>query len=135
GVMQSRVRGVSTAAEDPVERSRIDTVIRQQAWSMLKQQIAAMGESRNGWTKPGLIGNYGDDWMMRTVANFAGIWANNQAEVVYFGNGSASPLSGSETYTMTFARNELPDAHVKYFWSIIAVDGKNFRVIPNAKDR
>src|SRR5262245_37969287 len=121
GVMQSRVRGVSTTAEDPVERARIDKVIRQQAWPMFKQQIAAMGEARNGWVKPRLIGNYGDDWLMRTVANFVGIWANNQAEVVYFGNGNASPLDGSATYTMTFSNTELPDVHVKYFWSVIAV--------------
>jgi hypothetical protein len=135
-VMQSKVRAVSGAANDTGDRKRIDEVIKRQAWASLKQQIAAMGVSRNGWVKPRIAGNYGDDWAMRTVVNYTGIWANNQQEVVYFGNGAGTtPLHGSETYTMTFPTPDQPDAHVRYFWSVTCVDAVNYRVIPNRRNR
>jgi hypothetical protein len=85
--------------------------------------------------KPRVAGNYGDDWLMRTVVNFTGIWANNQHEVIYFGNGRIAPLNGSDTYTATFAKDDLPDSRVRYFWSVTCVDAVNYRVIPNAQHR
>ncbi|MGT2491742.1 DUF1214 domain-containing protein [Cupriavidus basilensis] len=36
---------------------------------------------------------------------------------------------------MTFAKADLPAGHVKYFWSVIAVDSSDFRVIPNPRNR
>jgi hypothetical protein len=134
-VIQSKVRAVSGAAGDPAERKRIDDVIRKQAWARLKQQIAVAGATGNGWVKPRVAGNYGDDWLMRTVVNFTGIWANNQQEVIYFGNGRIAPLNGSDTYTATFAKDDLPDSRVQYFWSVTCVDAVNYRVIPNAEHR
>jgi hypothetical protein len=97
-VIQSRVRAVSGAARDPGERKHIDDVIRKQAWTRLKQQIAAAGATGNGWVKPRVAGNYGDDWLMRTVVNFTGIWANNQHEVIYFGNGRIAPLKSMNRF-------------------------------------
>jgi hypothetical protein len=41
-----------------------------------------MGATGNGWMRPRVTGNYGSDYQIRSIANFAGIWANNQKEVV-----------------------------------------------------
>ena len=48
------------------------------------------------WMRPRLIGNYRTDYTMRSVANYAGIWANTGKEVVYF---AGLGLDGSQTYT------------------------------------
>ena len=80
-------------------------------------------------------GAYGDDWLGRTIANLVGIWSNTMSEVVYFGGGTATPLSGSDTYTLTFPKDDLPKSHVQYFWSVICVDAVDYRVVPNAQNR
>jgi hypothetical protein len=85
--------------------------------------------------RPRVAGNYGPDWLMRTVANLTGIWANTSAEVVYFGNGRAVPLDGADVYTMRFAADDLPSSHAHYFWSVTCVDSTAFRVVPNALQR
>ena len=64
-----------------------------------------------------------------------GIWSNTMSEVVYFGGGTATPLSGSDTYTLTFPKDDLPKSHVQYFWSVICVDAVDYRVVPNAQNR
>ncbi|WP_258396863.1 DUF1214 domain-containing protein [Cupriavidus alkaliphilus] len=58
--------------------------------------------------------------------------------MVYFKtdtDGTGAKLDGGNVYTVTFPKADLPARHVKYFWSVIAVDSKNFHVIPNAKNR
>src|SRR5262245_36748943 len=72
------------------------------------------------------------------MANFAGIWANNTAEVVYFKtatDGDGTKLDGGNVYTMTFPKDQLPSSMASYFWSVTAVDSKNFRVIENPNKR
>lgn len=133
--MQSKVRAVATAATHPPERNRIDSIIRQQAWAMLEHARMAIGTYGHGWVHPKVTGAYGDDWLGRTVANLAGIWSNTMNEVVYFGGGNASPLNGSDTYTLTFSKDDLPKSHARYFWSITCVDAVDYRVVPNPLDR
>jgi len=134
--LQARVRALAAAiAGSTIERSRVDSIIRQEAWPALKRHVASMGAFSNGWVHPRMAGHYGNEWFMRTVANFIGIWANDQAEVVYFGAGVATPLSGSDTHTATFAKDNLPSSHVRYFWSVTCVDAVQYRVIPNPRNR
>lgn len=134
--LQATVRAVAMmVATNKHDRERVDGVIRQFAWLRIKQAVAEMGVRENGWIRPRVAGNYGADWTMRTVANFTGIWANNQSEVVYFGTGSGTPINGSQTYTMTFPKDNLPGSHVDYFWSVTCVDSLEYRVVPNAENR
>ena len=89
--------------------------------------------TRDKWTHTlGLAGNYGSDYLMRSVTNLAGIWANTQKEVVYFG---AVGIDGNQTFTQTWPADSLPASKAKYFWSVIMVDGAEFRVIPNPLNR
>jgi hypothetical protein len=126
-------RAIATAARDVEELQRIDNVIVKQAIPQFQKALYAMGTTRNGWLRPGTIGNYGSDYRTRSLINYAGIWANNTKEVVYFktnADGKGKPVDGSNTYTMTFPKGQ-PDNLVRYFWSIIAVDSVKFQVIEN----
>jgi len=82
--------------------------------------------------RPRVTGNYGSDYQIRSIANLAGIWANNQKEVVYF---MVEKLDGSKTYTQTYPKDALPASKVGYFWSVIAVDSAKFQVISNPVNR
>jgi hypothetical protein len=130
--IRERARAVAKAAADPAQRTRIDEVIRKYAIPAFQGEVQKMGKVVNGWMRPRLIGNYRTDYTMRTVSNYAGIWANNGKEVVYF---AGMGLDGSQTYTQTFPKEALPLSKTRYFWSVIAVDTTDFKVIPNQLNR
>lgn len=120
------------------DRTRVQKAIETIAWPKFKASFATMGTTTNGWNRPSTIGKYGDDWMTRTLINYAGIWANSTEEAVYFktdSDGTGTKLDGGKAYSMTFPADGLPATHVRYFWSVIAVDSTRFRVIPNSKKR
>ena len=107
-------------------------MIRKYAIPAFQGEIQKMGKAENGWVRPRFIGNYRTDYTMRSVANYAGIWANNSKEVVYF---AGQGLDGSQTYSLTFPKEAMPGSKTRYFWSIIAVDGVDYKVIPNQLNR
>ncbi len=129
---QRRARAVALAAKDPKERAKIDAIIREQAIPAFMALVKEPGVARNGWIRPRIAGNYANDYATRSLANFAGIWANNTKEVVYFLGGG---LNGSETYIQSYPKDALPVSKTQYFWSVVAVDTENFRVIPNSLNR
>jgi hypothetical protein len=122
---------VAKAAADPAQRTRIDELIRKYAIPAFQGEIQKMGKPENGWVRPRFIGNYRTDYTMRSVANYAGIWANNSKEVVYF---TAQGLDGGQTYTQTYPKDALPSSKTRYFWSVIVVDG-DYKVIQNPLNR
>src|SRR5262245_14697693 len=130
--VRDKVRAVAKAAADPAQRSRIDEVIRKYAIPAFLGEIPKMGKMVNGWIHPRFIGNYRTDYVMRSIANYAGIWANNSKEVIYF---TAQGVDGSQTFTQTYPKDALPASKTRYFWSVIAVDGVDFKVIPNSLNR
>lgn len=91
-----------------------------------------LGMNQNGWTRPEFVGNYHKDYLMRTVVNMIGLWANNNKEATYFG---IAAIDGSKTFTLTFPKEALPKEKSKYFWSIIAVDNIKYQVLPNPLKR
>jgi hypothetical protein len=129
---QRRARAVALAAKDPKERAKIDAVIREQAIPAFEELALHSGPVKNGWIHPRAFGNYANDYAMRSVVNLVGIWANNAKEAVYFG---IVGLDGGETYLQTYPKTALPGSKAKYFWSVIAVDGEKFQVIPNSLNR
>ena len=137
--LQEQVAAVEALVKSGNEgRARVQTVIETIAWPALQQKLQNLGVSRNGWSRPQTIGNYGEDYLSRTAINLIGIWANNTNEVVYFktdSDGTGTKLDGGKTYAITFPADALPISKVKYFWSVIAVDSVKFQVIPNALDR
>lgn len=130
--VREKVSAVAKAAADRTQRARIDEVIRRQAIPAFHSEIPKMGKAEHGWVRPRLVGNYRTDYVMRSIANYAGIWANNTKEVVYF---TAQGLDGSQTFTQTFPKDELPRSKTRYFWSAIVVDATDFKIIPNSLNR
>lgn len=130
---QANVKAVEALVKSGAAgKERVDKIIKEQSLPKIVQTLHNLGMSKNGWTRPRVVGNYENEYLLRTTINFAGIWANNMAEVTYFGK---IGIEGSDTYTLTFPKVALPASKAKYFWSVIAVDGKEFKVIPNPLNR
>jgi hypothetical protein len=129
---QSKARAVAAAAADPAQRAHIDEVIHSQAVPAFFAAIPKMSPAVNGWVHPHLTGNYGHDYLMRSIVDFTGIWANTPWEAVDFGG---SRYDGNQTYTETYSKDALSALKTRYFWSVTAVDSKDHRVIPNPLNR
>ena len=69
---------------------------------------------------------------MATIIRKDGTRQNNTGEAVYF---ASTNNDGNQTLYVTFPADALPKSKARYFWSITAVDGERFRVIPNALKR
>jgi hypothetical protein len=130
--LANAVRALDELAHDPSFRVPLDDVIRRRAIPAFYTAVREAGPVKNGWTHPRVFGNYGKDYLMRSIVNMIGLWANTAKEAVYFGR---MDIDGSRTYTQTFPKAGLPDAKARYFWSVVAVDNVRYRVIRNALDR
>jgi hypothetical protein len=138
--LQEKARGIAKAVKYPTERARVDHVIRTRAFADLGKAGAVIGHgtAQNGWARPGVVGEYGLDYLARTLVNNGGIWANIKPEVLYYrGNHdqAGADLNADNVYTLTFPRDQLPAQYATFFWSVIAVDGVRFRVLPNPINR
>jgi len=130
--VRDKVVAVTKAVADRAQRARIEEVIQRQAIPLFRAAAARPGKLVNGWVFTSPVGNYRTDYLMRSVANYAGIWANNTKEVVYF---AGVGLDGSQTFIQTFPKDALPRSKTRYFWSAIVVDGADFKVISNPLNR
>jgi hypothetical protein len=138
--LQEKARAIAAAVQEPAERARVDKVIRTRAFADLGKaaRIVGHGTIRNGWLRPGVAGEYGLDYVARTLVNTGGIWANIKPEVLYYRGGvddAGVEFSGDNVYTLTFPKDQLPSRFATHFWSVIAVDGVRFQVLPNPLNR
>jgi len=137
--MQQRVRAVAAyVASGPQARSAVDAQIRKIVPEFIEYTFSKSAPYRNHWVGGGAAGNYGADYRIRTVANYAGIWANTPDEVLYFvatRDANEQPLSGSNSYVMHFPADKLPETVIEAFWSVILVGVPDYRVVPNALNR
>jgi hypothetical protein len=130
--LQQKVTATQSLVKTPTGKTRVDSVIRHKGIPLLFESIQNRILSKNGWYRPTATGNYGDDYKLRTAVDYARIWANNKEEVTYF---VRKDIDGGMTYTLMFPKEALPSSKADYFWSVIAVDSVNFRVLPNAQKR
>jgi hypothetical protein len=138
--LQATTRAIAHAVKDPATRARVDQVIRSKAFAEFKKSMPTLGDGtvRNGWVLSSTIGVYGKNWLLRTLVNDGGIWANTMDEVIYykaFVDPAGNPLSGDHAYKLHFPKGQLPAQYATYFWSVIAVDSAHRRVLPNPLKR
>lgn len=137
--LQSNVRDVAKQAADSASRSAIDKLLREKIIPAFQQySVAEAGATGNNWIGTTIIGNYGDDFAIRTAANYVGIWANARHEVIYFvttRDGDGAPLSGANNYVIHFPASALPDSVVNAYWSLSLVDVPGFLAVPNPLNR
>ena len=138
--LSDKTRAIAKAIKDPHERTRVDQVIRSRAFADIGKASARIGHGtvKNGWARPGVVGEYGLDYLARTLVNNGGIWANIKPEVLYYRGSldqAGAELSSENIYTLTFPKDGLPAQFATFFWSVIAVDSHRFRVLPNPVNR
>jgi hypothetical protein len=137
--MQQKVRAVAAySASGEQARAAIDAQLKPAIERFKEDALTKTAPYRNHWLCGAIGGNYGDDFRRRTAANYAGIWANNPAEVVYYPGTRDSddkPLDGSASYVMHFPADSLPDSVVNAYWSVILVGVPDYRVVPNPLKR
>jgi hypothetical protein len=137
--MQQKVRAVAAyAASSPEALTAVDARIRKTIPEFIKYTFTKSAPYRDHWVGGGRAGNYGADYLLRTVANYAGIWANTSDEVIYFvatRDSDEQTLNGSNSYVIHFPADKLPEAVIDAFWSVILVGVPDYRVVPNALNR
>jgi hypothetical protein len=138
--MQERARQIAAfIARNEANRTAIDMILKQNALPALVQFIRSYGDARGGWVATtGKLKGFGEDYWFRTAANYAGIWWNNNEEVVYFigeKDDTGEPLNGDYAYVIHFDKENLPEKHVHAYWSLTMMSLPDYRVVPNAMDR
>lgn len=137
--MQQKVRAVAAyAASGPEARATVDARIRTTVPEFIEYTFTKSAPYRDHWVGGGQAGNYGADYRTRTVANYAGIWANTSGEVIYFiatKDSDEQTLNGSNSYFIHFPANKLPETVIDAFWSVILVGVPDYRVVPNTLNR
>ena len=138
--LQEKARAIAKVVKDPAERARVDQVIRGHAFADMAKASAIIGHGtvQDGWARPGVVGEYGLDYLARTMVNNGGIWANIKPEVLYYRGSldqAGAELNSDHVYTLTFPKDGLPAQYATFFWSVIAVDSHRFRVLPNPINR
>jgi hypothetical protein len=118
--MQQKVRAVAAyAASSPEARAAVDVRIRKLIPEFIEYTFTKSAPFRNHWVGGGRVGNYGADYRLRTVANYAGIWANTSDEVIYFAatrDADERTLNGSNSYVIHFPADKLPESVIDAFW-------------------
>lgn len=137
--MQQKVRSVAEyVASAPEARAAVGARIGKLVPEFIEYAFTKSAPYRNHWVGGSPVGNYGADYRLRAVANYAGIWANTIDEVIYFvatRDSDEKPLNGSHSYVMTFPADKLPASVVDAFWSVILVGVPDYRVVPNPLNR
>lgn len=95
------------------------------------------GEASNFWrvARKG-IGNYGSDYLQRSVVWYKGALANKPAESLYpstFQDSTGQFLDGTFNYELKFTKDELPP--VSQFWSLTMYLFKNAFLVDNEINR
>lgn len=134
--MQQQARAVAAyVASSPDARAAVDALLRKKVVPEFEKYVFTQASPyKNHWLVANTAGNYGTDFWSRASANYAGIWANSPAEVVYLvatRDADEKPLDGSNSYVIHFPADSLPSSVVNSYWSVILVGVPDYRVVPN----
>lgn len=119
-------------------RTAVDDIIKDKALPQLQAFLQDGGDSRSGWTCTRQWLQFGDDILFRAAVNYAGIWWNSSAEVVYYmgmGDKDGGSLHGDHTYAIHYEPEDVPGQHVNAYWSLTLLSLPDYRVVPNELDR
>ena len=137
--MQQKTRAAAAyAASSQEARAKVDAQIRKIIPEFEEYAFTKSAPYRNHWVGGAAIGNYGANYRLRAVANYAGIWANTIDEVIYFvatRDSNEQALNGSSSYVIHFPADKLPESVINAFWSVILVGVPDYRVVPNPLNR
>ena len=136
--LQDKVRAVAAAVSNPEERKRVAAILKTKSIPAFFEMTRDFGTQKGGWSVAYTAGDYGDRFELRTIGNYLSIWANTAKEVIHFsGNKDANGygLSGNQSYTIHFPKEQLPADFVNAFWSLTVLTLPDYRVVPNRLKR
>lgn len=137
--LQSKARDVAKLIADPTQRKAINQLLHKKIIPAFQAfAVTKAGATKNNWIGTTVIGNYWDDFTIRTAANYIGIWANARHEVIYFvttRDADGNQLSGSNNYVIDFPATDMPDKVVNAYWSLSLVDVPDFLAVANPLNR
>jgi len=98
------------------------------AYRRIRERARSFGVARNGWISPAsMIGNYGNDYLLRAFIAYAGLGALPPEEAVYPSastDGEGRPLTGAARYVLHFDKAQIPPADA--FWSLTMYGADQF---------
>ncbi|NEI73155.1 DUF1214 domain-containing protein [Rhizobium lusitanum] len=137
--LQSKVRDIAKLAANPAHRAAMEKALHDKIIPEFQIfSVAGAGVTRNNWIGTTVIGNYGEDFAIRTAANYIGIWANARHEVIYFvttRDADGNQLLGYSDYLVEFPPGDSPDNVVNAYWSLSLVDVPGFLAVANPLNR
>jgi hypothetical protein len=138
--MQQKVRAVASyVSSGSAARAEVDKLIHENVVpGFLEYAFTKSAPYRNHWVGGGQTGNYGKDYWLRTTVNYAGIWANETDEAIYFiatKDAEEKPLNGSNSYVIHFPADGLPQSAIDSYWSVILVGVPDYMVVSNPLNR
>lgn len=94
-------------------------------------------KARRGWSfAPNWLGRYGQDYLLRGLAAYGGIGANDIEEAVYYNayyDNRGRELAGDADYSLRFGRGRYPPASA--FWSLSVYDARTRKLVDNSIKR
>jgi hypothetical protein len=122
------------AAFDPVALAAIEGGYKDAVALLTTSKVQLGMPTGSGWMKVNK-GEYGFNYVRRSVTNTAGLGANvreENASYTAFADGTGKPLDGAASrYTLHLTTPPPVDA----FWSVTLYDAKTFALYPNAMKR
>lgn len=126
--------GISPGASfDDLElnSSELDAISRGVSAAQQDIRLPSGFSRREGWNQViPTIGTYGNDYILRSVIAWYGLYAMSPTEVVYFNanrDANGNMFNSSENnYSLSLTVDQIPPAD--YFWSITIYDQDNFLV-------
>lgn len=85
----------------------------------IEERANKLGTIIEGWDYPAPMGNYGDDYLLRSAVAWKFIYTNSPEEALYLianVDSNGEPLTGKNNYVLHFPSGQLPP--VEAFWSI-----------------
>lgn len=124
-------------AESDENKAAVDAIVKGKAFPQVINFIRSL-DSRGGWSSTRQYLKMGDDFLFRCAANYAGLWWNSSAEVVYYiGNKDLDGelLHGDNSYEIHYSVDDLPMKHANAYWSLTMLSLPDYRVVPNELER
>lgn len=119
-------------------KSRVDSIVTTKAIPAFLAGAKGFGTQKGGWSVVYVVGKFGDNTLARDIIDYGGLWANVNAEAIYFvgqTDSSKAPLNGNNVYEIRFPANALPDTEVNGFWSCTLMSVPDYRVVDNSLKR
>ncbi len=135
--LQKKVFAIADFVEKSDENiNSIDEIIKIKAIPSFLNSIKNFGTKKGGWSTVAeeVMDGFKENFLQRTITNYAGIWANTSREAIYYlglKDSNGDDLNGDNTYVLHFNKEDLPIEHVNAYWSLTMLSLPDYRVIPN----